>query len=689
MLQETAYLPNAWLTLGRTHFVAQRHTLASDDNPGSPGSADRPFKTIAAAAALAEPYDRIVIDEGVYREEVVIHRHGSHYAPRSTIVFEAVPGKRVYVKGSDVFEPHWESLGDGVFAAPLPKRLFEPETYNPYALACAPRSCPSNYEFDRGGFNPRGNLAFQPPPRVRPAHGDVLPLTLGQIYMDGRPLEQRETLDEVRCSPGSFIVSADGRRIICRVSHESRLRLSDHLIELTVRRRCFRASFKLPWWGLMIQHAGIVAEHAAEPGAYSLCRPLTIRRDAVSGIVVRKTLHAVNRLSENHIVRSRPGYIDRNDPAILCTLADGSKPTRPFETPAHAMLSRDAGRTWTRVEEGPLTKPASYFLDDKAGMLLRYYQEKVRIAKPQAALPRALPGAAPGWDSSEKKNGDEERDWGWGPSQYVMKQEVSPDAGRTWSQPRTLDLGTNPICFSMLPLASGRLFWVTCENRPHLSPLRGLKPDPFFFIVQTWLGQWRTDRSDIDWKSAGQIQIDPARGWQGLDEPHVCQFPDGRLFAIMRQCAVLPTAESPGFPSVKLISLSEDEGLTWTEPRPLTFDDGKVVYSPTSIGDAFRSSKNGRVYVILNILNGPTQGCLPRCVLHLAEIDTTTAAIKRDSVTVIEEALDDHARDVAFSNWARLEDRATKNIVLFMKMDNPLFGRGYDCNSHRYEIELP
>jgi hypothetical protein len=682
MSEHADFLPNAWLTLGKTHHVAQRHPEASDDNPGTP---ERPYKTISKAAAVADAYDRIVIDEGVYREEVVLHRHGHHYCPRSMIVFEALPGTRVWLKGSDVFNPTWQPLGDGVFAAELPDRLFASGAYNPYELACAPRSCPLNYEFDRGGYNPLDARAFDPPAKVRPAERAddraTLPLTLGQIYVDGRPLAQLESLDAVRRTPGSFLVAADGRRIVCHFFDGE----APHgqLVELTVRQRCFRASFPLPWWGLSMQHAGILAEHAAEPDGYSLSRPLMVRRNPVTRVTVRKTFHAVNRLSENRVVRSRPEYISVNDPAILCTMADCTRPTRPFETPAHAMISRDAGRTWAKIESGPLTKPASYFLDEGNGMLLRHYQEEWTVEEKKRLASDAENPQEMG-DSAGAK-----RDWGWGLSQYAIRQQVSADAGKTWSPVQTLNLGKNPLCYSMLRLASGKVFWVTTGNRPELSALHGLKPDPFFFVVKTWLGQWRADRSGLDWRQAGELKVGHDLSVQGLDEPHVSQFPDGRLFAIMRQCPVLATQHSHGYPSVKLIATSADEGRTWTAPRPLTFDDGTIVYSPTSVPDTFRSTKNGRVYVLLNILNGPTEGCMPRAVLHLAEIDPETVSIRRDTVTVIEELLDEHHRDVAYSNWLRLEDRATKNPVLFMKMDNPPFSRGYDCNSYRYEIELP
>ena len=58
------YIPNAWASLGNIYHVAQDHPQASDENPGT---TELPFKTISAGAAVACEYDRVLIDEGIYR----------------------------------------------------------------------------------------------------------------------------------------------------------------------------------------------------------------------------------------------------------------------------------------------------------------------------------------------------------------------------------------------------------------------------------------------------------------------------------------------------------------------------------------------------------------------------------------------------------------------------------------------
>ena len=653
------YLPNAWRTFGKTYHVSQQHPQASDEHPGT---AALPFKTISVAARIAEGYDRVVIDAGVYREQVPIVQAGHRYYPKSWLIFEAAPGAEVYIKGSDVFNPDWQEIGAGVYEAELPEHLFEEGAYNPYELACERTSSPSNYQYDRAGYDPRESSGTAEAIRkVRPTQGPLLPETLGQVYVDGTPLEQLDSLHAVQDTPGSFVVSADGKNIICHFTDGKKP--EENLVELTVRERCFKAQFPAHWGGLMIQTLGIRAEHAAEPGAFSLCRPLSIRRNCRSGITVRRTFHAPNSTGSSYVLRSIPSYLSKDKPTILCSIADSTKPLPPHKIPAIATASHDGLKTWEKVESGPLAQQvANYFLDEENGMLLRYYQRQLT---------------------------EDDSEGAYGSTRYQLLMEVSPDGGGTWNSPEELEFGERVNYYRIIRLRNGKLFWMTNDNRPELSPLFAIKRDCLFFTAGAWLGQWRPDLSGVDWELAGELKVNPDRSVQGLDEPSACQLPDGRIFTIFRQGCVLPSQEQPGYPCVKLFTVSADDGRTWTEPRPLTFDDGKFAYSSTSYSETICSSRNGRVYVILNILNRPNRGCLPRAVLHVAEIDQDTLCIKRDTVTVIEELLEDHSHQVGYSNWGMLQDRYTENLLLFMKLENGPVYDGYDYNSYRYEIELP
>ncbi|MFI5380885.1 MAG: right-handed parallel beta-helix repeat-containing protein [Tepidisphaerales bacterium] len=91
------------------YYVDQRLAGAADSNPGT---AERPWKTIARAGAAAElkPGDRVLIREGIYREHVQIKVSGEKDRP---ITFAAAPGERVVIKGSEIVRGKWTKLAAG------------------------------------------------------------------------------------------------------------------------------------------------------------------------------------------------------------------------------------------------------------------------------------------------------------------------------------------------------------------------------------------------------------------------------------------------------------------------------------------------------------------------------------------------------------------------------------------------
>ena len=90
------------LKFSRTYYVDQSHPKASDSNPGTK---DMPFKTINRAAELLQPGERVVVAEGVYREWVRPAQGGTD--PEHMISYEAAPGARVVIKGSEILRVKW------------------------------------------------------------------------------------------------------------------------------------------------------------------------------------------------------------------------------------------------------------------------------------------------------------------------------------------------------------------------------------------------------------------------------------------------------------------------------------------------------------------------------------------------------------------------------------------------------
>lgn len=96
----------------------------SDANDGSPS---RPFRTISAAARIAQPGDVVTVHAGTYRERVTPPRGGTSDANR--ITYRANPGDIVEIKGSEIARD-WQPYRGDVWKLTLPNSFFG--TYNPY-----------------------------------------------------------------------------------------------------------------------------------------------------------------------------------------------------------------------------------------------------------------------------------------------------------------------------------------------------------------------------------------------------------------------------------------------------------------------------------------------------------------------------------------------------------------------------
>jgi len=158
-----------WLALHTTAPAAELH-VAQNGNDANPGTAASPLRTIQRAADLAQPGDVVTVHAGTYRERVNPPRGGTSDAQR--IVYQAAPGEKVEIKGSEIVKG-WVKDRGGVWKATLPNTMF-------------------------GAFNPYGDLIrgdwFDP--RGREHH-------TGAVYLDGQWLTEAAKLDDVLAPAGS------------------------------------------------------------------------------------------------------------------------------------------------------------------------------------------------------------------------------------------------------------------------------------------------------------------------------------------------------------------------------------------------------------------------------------------------------------------------------------------------------
>ena len=95
-----------------------------DGGDGSPASM---LKTISAGAERAQPGDVITVHEGVYRERINPPRGGT--SDKERIVYQAAPGEKVVVKGSERIKG-WEKVDGDTWMVNIPNAAFG--DFNPY-----------------------------------------------------------------------------------------------------------------------------------------------------------------------------------------------------------------------------------------------------------------------------------------------------------------------------------------------------------------------------------------------------------------------------------------------------------------------------------------------------------------------------------------------------------------------------
>ena len=124
-----AFVTILTVTLAACVFTgcATEYHVSKTGLDGSPGTESKPFKTIMAAAKIAQPGDTITVHEGTYRESINPPRGGTSDAKR--IVYQAAPGEKVVIKGSEIIKG-WQPVGKGVWKVTLPNTFFG--KFNPY-----------------------------------------------------------------------------------------------------------------------------------------------------------------------------------------------------------------------------------------------------------------------------------------------------------------------------------------------------------------------------------------------------------------------------------------------------------------------------------------------------------------------------------------------------------------------------
>lgn len=209
--------------------------VATDGKDDNPGTRQAPLRTVQAAADRAQPGDTVLVHRGTYRERINPPRGGESDAKR--IVYQAVPGERVELKGSEVVG-NWVQVRHDTWTTTLPNRLFG--RFNPYS------------DLIRGDwFDPRGRRHHT-----------------GAVYLNGDWLVEAARLDDVlgpvaAASPGLWFARVDAERTTLWAQFKG-VDPNRQLVEINVRQTVFYPD--RPGRNF-ITVRGFVMRHAATPWA--------------------------------------------------------------------------------------------------------------------------------------------------------------------------------------------------------------------------------------------------------------------------------------------------------------------------------------------------------------------------------------------------------------------------------------
>lgn len=175
-----------------------------------------------------------------------------------------------------------------------------------------------------------------------------------------------------------------------------------------------------------------------------------------------------------------------------------------------------------------------------------------------------------------------------------------------------------------------------------------------------FVGKWNAESGNYQWTAGKRVEISPDVSSRGLMEPAVAELDDGRVLVIWRGSN---TSKTPGR---KWFSVSTDGGLTLGSVQELKYDDGTRFYSPSSIHRMIRHSVTGKRYWVGNISAVPPRANSPRYPLFIAEVDESIPALRRSTVTAIDDRQPGDSERLQLSNFSLLENRETHTLEVYL-----------------------
>ncbi len=270
---------------------------------------------------------------------------------------------------------------------------------------------------------------------------------------------------------------------------------------------------------------------------------------------------------------------------------------------------------------------------------------------------------------------------------------ISKTGGKTWSEPKqVIQKGYNEtnwaegVFYGKNGLAISFCRPIKLSNGKILLPVQmwQMNDENKSFLIQIsagcMVGELKND--GIEFGLSKMITVDKTFSTRGLFEPAIEELRTGNLLMICRSSNASACDKISGR---KWFSLSFDKGFTWSTPKVLKYDTNEDFYSPSTGSVLIRNSKTKKLYWFSNILSSNPDGNLPRYPLQISEIDESTAAVIKSSLTVIDDKSEFDYERLQLSNFKVYEDRITNEFVLILSRINE---KGKELTSPAYEYRV-
>jgi len=274
---------------------------------------------------------------------------------------------------------------------------------------------------------------------------------------------------------------------------------------------------------------------------------------------------------------------------------------------------------------------------------------------------------------------------------------LSHDQGKTWTNPKQLRYETvddfdpkdplNPDFLNynqayfgsnILHHSNGTL--IHCVAHANAPNDLDNNKRPWRMGSLCFIGKWNARVEDYQWTAGKRVEISPDLSSRGLMEPEVAELKDGQVLVIWRGSN---TAKTPGR---KWFSASNDGGMTLSEIQELKYDDGSSFYSPSSYHRMIRHSVTKKLYWLGNISAIPPSGNSPRYPLVIAEVDEEIPALKKNTVTAIDDRKPKQSTAIQFSNFSLLENRETHELELYLTTYGQDEENVFSADNYKYSL---